>query len=45
MGRWVTEDPLLLDPLLAETEDDASGALIVFIGTVRNENDGRPVTV
>lgn len=43
MGRWVTEDPLLLDPLLAETEDDASGALIVFIGTVRNENEGRPV--
>jgi molybdopterin synthase catalytic subunit len=44
MGRWITEDPLQLEPLLAETEDESSGALVVFYGTVRNENEGRPVS-
>lgn len=43
MGRWITSEPLALDPLLAETEDDGSGALVVFYGTVRNQNEGRPV--
>ena len=43
MGRWITEKPLTLDPLLQETEDHGSGALIVFYGTVRNSNEGRPV--
>jgi molybdopterin synthase catalytic subunit len=43
MGRWITTEPLQLDPLLRETEDDGSGALVVFYGTVRNTNDGRPV--
>jgi molybdopterin synthase catalytic subunit len=37
------EAPLDLDALLRETEDDASGALVIFSGTVRNENEGRPV--
>ena len=44
MGRWVTEEPLQLEPLLRETEDPASGALVIFLGTVRNHNDGRPVS-
>ncbi len=43
MGRWIVETPLALEPLLAETEDAASGALVVFYGTVRDHNDGRPV--
>jgi len=43
MGRWVQESPLELEPLLRETADPASGALVVFYGTVRDHNDGRPV--
>ena len=43
MGRWIVTDPLELEPLLRETEDDASGALVIFYGTVRDENEGRPV--
>lgn len=43
MGRWITEEPLTLEPLLQETEDPACGALVVFYGTVRDHNDGRPV--
>lgn len=43
MGRWILDTPLALEPLLRETEDHSSGALVVFYGTVRNTNDGRPV--
>ncbi len=43
MSKWITEAPLDLNALLQETEDPASGALVIFTGTVRNENDGRPV--
>jgi molybdopterin synthase catalytic subunit len=43
MGRWIVTDPLELEPLLRETEDEASGALVIFYGTVRDENEGRPV--
>lgn len=43
MGRWIVDSPLELDPLLRETEDSGSGALVVFYGTVRDENEGRPV--
>jgi molybdopterin synthase catalytic subunit len=43
MGRWIVTDPLELEPLLRETDDDASGALVIFYGTVRNESEGRPV--
>ena len=36
----------LLDPaaLLREVGNDTNGASILFVGTVRNVNDGRPVT-
>jgi molybdopterin synthase catalytic subunit len=44
MGKWVTDAPLDLDALLRETEDEASGALVIFSGTVRNVNEGRPVS-
>lgn len=43
MGRWVTEGALAVEPLLREVEDFGSGALVVFYGVVRNENDGQPV--
>ncbi|MCC5859496.1 MAG: molybdenum cofactor biosynthesis protein MoaE [Ectothiorhodospiraceae bacterium] len=42
--QWMTEDPLDLDALLQETEDDACGALVVFAGTVRNHHEGKGVS-
>lgn len=36
-------EPLDLTSLLAASADPNCGALVVFGGTVRNENDGRPV--
>lgn len=44
MTTRVTDAPLDLAPLLAETEDDACGALVIFSGIVRNTNNGRPVS-
>ena len=44
MSRWILETPLDLAALLTETEDAASGGLVIFCGTVREENEGRPVT-
>lgn len=43
MSRWVTDAPLDLNALIAETEDDSCGALVIFSGVVRNVNEGRPV--
>lgn len=43
MGHRICEDPLDLDALLRETEDPGSGALAIFSGTVRDENEGHPV--
>jgi len=43
MGRWIVTEPLELAPLLVETDDHASGALVIFLGTVRGENEGQPV--
>jgi molybdopterin synthase catalytic subunit len=40
---WILDKPLELDPLLRETDDHSSGALVIFYGTVRDENDDRPV--
>lgn len=39
----LTENPLDLEALLSETEDDSCGALLVFGGTVRNLNEGQSV--
>ncbi len=39
----VTEEPIALEPLLAETADPAAGALVVFGGTVRDHHEGRRV--
>jgi len=41
--RRIRADPLDLESLLAETEDPACGALVVFSGTVRNHNRDRRV--
>ncbi len=43
MSRWICEGSLDLNQLLKETEDPASGALVIFSGTVRNEHEGEPV--
>ena len=40
----MSEAALSLDELLAATADPASGALVVFGGTVRNHHEGRGVT-
>ena len=44
IDRWLTDQPLLLEPLLAETEDASCGALVVFAGTVRDQQGGAAVT-
>lgn len=43
MGRWITDQPLDLNLLIAETADNVCGALITFVGTVRNHNEDRSV--
>lgn len=43
MLQRVTEQPLVLDALIAETESPDAGALVVFAGTVRAQNDGHQV--
>lgn len=40
----LSEQDLDLLPLLAETEDESCGALVVFGGVVRNHHDQRPVS-
>lgn len=42
-GRFLTRAPLDLAPLLAAVADPGCGAQAVFLGTVRNHNDGREV--
>jgi molybdopterin synthase catalytic subunit len=39
----LTRDALDLDELVAEVADPACGAQAIFLGTVRNAHDGRPV--
>ncbi len=40
----MTDQPLDMDQLLRETENDACGALVVFGGIVRNHHGGKGVT-
>ena len=44
MRAAVTERPLDAAALLAEVASDANGASILFVGTVRETNEGRAVT-
>ena len=39
----VVTDPIVPDRVLAEVGSDADGAALLFLGTVRNHADGRPV--
>src|SRR4051794_37769777 len=43
MGEHLQTTKLELELLIAETEDVSSGALAVFVGVVRDENNGRRV--
>jgi len=40
----VVERPIDVAALIAEVGDDSCGAVSVFLGCVRDTNDGRPVT-
>lgn len=39
----VTEEPLSLDAVVGEVEDESAGAVATFLGTVRRESRGRTV--
>ena len=39
----LTRDPIAVQRLAAEVAADGHGAIALFLGTVRNSNDGRPV--
>lgn len=43
MEKRISEEPLRLETLLGEAEDPSTGAWVAFQGTVRNENEGKPV--
>ena len=41
---WITADAIVPADVLARVGSDADGAALLFLGTVRNENENRPVT-
>lgn len=43
MRAWVTRDPISAETVLAHVGSDADGAVCVFVGVVRDHNDGRAV--
>lgn len=45
MKRYaITDRPIALDDLLAAVRDRGAGAVVTFVGTTRDQNDGRRVT-
>ena len=44
MRTAIVEQPLVPHELLSEVASPACGAVTLFVGTVRDVNDGRPVT-
>lgn len=44
MRAWITTDPLDPAALLDEVIAAENGAALLFVGVVRRENEGRPVT-
>ena len=40
----ISEDPIDVEWLLANVKDDSAGASILFLGTVRNHNEGYDVS-
>ncbi len=43
MYTAITDQPVSATDVLAHVGDDADGAVCVFVGVVRDHNDGRPV--
>jgi molybdopterin synthase catalytic subunit len=41
---WITRDPIDADAVLTQVGGPADGAIDVFLGVVRDHNDGMPVT-
>jgi molybdopterin synthase catalytic subunit len=44
MREWITTGPIEAAQVLGEVGSRADGAVLLFLGTVREQNDGRPVT-
>ncbi|CAN5841743.1 molybdenum cofactor biosynthesis protein MoaE [soil metagenome] len=44
MRTWITDLPILPEDVLAAVGSPADGAALLFVGTVRDENEGRPVS-
>ena len=44
MRAWITRDSIRSEEVLALVGDDADGAAVLFLGTVRNRNEGAPVS-
>ncbi len=40
----ISEDPINVETLLATVKDDSAGATVLFLGTVRNHNEGNAVS-
>ena len=43
MHAWLTSEPISADSVLARVGTDADGAVSVFLGVVRDHNEGRAV--
>jgi molybdopterin synthase catalytic subunit len=44
MRAWITPDPITPETVLQEVGSAADGAAVLFIGTVRQQSEGRAVT-
>lgn len=44
MRSAISDDVIDVESLLSEVERDSNGATVLFVGTVRDQNNGRPVT-
>ena len=40
----ISEDPIDVEGLLANVKDDSAGATVLFLGTIRNHNEGYDVS-
>lgn len=43
MRTWITQEPIDVDQVLSRVGTPADGAVLLFLGTVRDHNDGRRV--
>ena len=41
---WITRQPIVLEDVLGQVGSPGDGASVLFLGHVRDHNDGRPVT-